>query len=360
MHQTPLFAAHSAAGATLDRFGEWMLPARFSSVEAEVAAADAGAALFDLADAGLVLLEGEEVRRWINAMFTNKYTDVQPGQGRRSVIVDDRGRVQGLVDWYCLTEARFLGVLEGVTAAWFEERFRMFMVLDDIELLDLEGMCLLSLQGPGSDAALARLGLPVPEGDHAHQAVDDAAPVGETLRVLRRDRFGLGGVDLLVPTAVLDATWAAAVAVGAVPAGRLAHDALRVRAGRAAWPQDGSEKSMVHELRYNLDCVSFDKGCYLGQEVINRIERVGGVRKKLTRIRLPHDALPHDTLPPSGAEVRLGEEVVGAVSSAARIGDQVWALATLREAAWAPDTAIVVRADGRDVPAVVSPLEPAG
>ncbi|MCK6505842.1 hypothetical protein L6R53_21050 [Myxococcota bacterium] len=350
MHQTPLFAAHSAAGATLDRFGEWMLPARFSSVEAEVAAADAGAALFDLADAGLIVLEGEEVRRWINAMFTNKYTDVAPGQGRRSVIVDDRGRVQGLVDWYCVDEQRFLGVLEGVTAAWFEERFRMFLALDDIEPLMLEGASLLSLQGPGADGVLSRLGLPCPAEDHAHLAVDGGAAEGQTLRVLRRDRLGVGGLDLLVPTAVLDATWAAAVAVGATPAGRQAQEALRVRAGRAAWPQDGTDKSMVHELHYNLDCVSFDKGCYLGQEVINRVERMGGVRKKLTRIELAAGALPEP-----GAEVLLGEEVVGAVTSVARVGDRAWALASLREAAWAPQTAVVVRSGDQALSATVSP-----
>lgn len=356
MHQTPLFAAHSAAGATLDRFGEWMLPARFSSVEAEVAAADAGAAVFDLADAGLIVLEGEEVRRWINAMFTNKYSDVTPGQGRRSVIVDDRGRVQGLVDWYCVQEDRFLGVLEGVTAAWFEERFRMFLALDDIEPILLEAVSLLSLQGPGVDGVLARMGLPCPQGDHDHRAVDDTAAVGDTLRVLRRDRFGQGGVDLLVPLGVLDATWAAAVAVGAAPAGRLSQEALRVRAGRAAWPQDGSDKSMVHELHYNRDCVSFDKGCYLGQEVINRIERMGGVRKKLTRIRLAAEGLAGGpALPEPGAEVLLADEVVGTVSSVARLGEVVWALATLREAAWAADTAVVVRAGERALPATVSP-----
>lgn len=353
MQKTALFATHLAADADVQVFGDWMLAAAYpTGTDAEAAAARVGVAIFDLAPVDALVLSGEEVRRWINGMFTNKYTDVEPGQGRRSVIVDDRGRVQGLVDWYCLAEDRFLGVLEGVDAAWFAQRFRMFMILDDIECDHLEDVALLSLQGPGADALVASLGLPCPVGDHSHRAVDPTAPDDATVRICRKDRTGLGGLDLLVPRGVLDATWAAAVAAGATPAGQHALDALRIVAGRAAWPQDGTEKSMVHELGYNIDSVSFDKGCYLGQEVINRIERRGGVRKRLTRIALDDDALP-----PVGAEVLLGEHVVGTVTSAARLDGRVWALGTLRESAWEPGTALRIRAGDRVVEAKLSPAD---
>ena len=350
MHKTPLFATHLAHGADMETLGGWMMPATYGSdrdaaVAAEVARARAGVGLVDLASTALLTVQGEELQRWLNGMFTNKYAEMEPGQGARSVIVDDRGRVQGLVDWYCLDPQRFLGVLEGVDAAWFEERFRMFMMLDDIECEAVAEQSLLHLCGPGVDGVLAALGLPRPQADHGHAAV------GEGLRVMRKDRTGLGGVDLVVPREVLDTTFAALRAAGASPMGHLALDALRILAGRAAWPQDGTEKSMVHELRYNLDCVHFQKGCYLGQEVINRVERVGGVKKKLTRLKLAQDAVP-----PLGAEVLLGEELVGSLSSVARIGQEVWALGTLREAAWTEGTSVQVRAGDRQVAATVHPV----
>ncbi|NOY25525.1 MAG: folate-binding protein YgfZ [Oligoflexia bacterium] len=175
---------------------------------------------------------------------------------------------------------------------------------------------------------------------------------GGTLRVMRKDRTGLGGVDLLVPRPILGTTWAAALAAGATPAGWLALDALRILAGRAAWPQDGTDKSMVHELGYNVDSVSFDKGCYLGQEVINRIERRGGIRKRLTRIRMDDNAVP-----PLGAQVRLGEDPVGTITSAARVEGTVWALATLKQRAWQDGTELVVQAGGQQVRAIVAAVE---
>lgn len=352
MHKTPLFATHLALGADMETLGDWILPAAYgperdAAVTAEVQAARQGVGLVDLSDQALIELTGPDLRRWVNAMFTNKYAEMEPGHGARSVIVDDRGRVQGMVDWYLLAEDRFLGVLEGVTAAWFEERFRMFLVLDDIEVEPVEDACLLSLQGPGTDAVLEALRLPRPAADHDHVAVGEGT-ADRVLRVCRKDRTGLGGVDLVVPRGALDTTWEAARAAGARPLGRLALDALRVLAGRPTWPQDGTEKSMVHELLLQRDCVSFDKGCYLGQETINRVERLGGVRKQLRRLRLEGAAVP-----PLGAEVRLGEYTVGTVTSAARVGGEVWALSTLREAAWGQGQAVTVRAGDREVAAVV-------
>ena len=349
MRKTPLFPTHLAAGAELDEIGGWLLPAwygpeRQAAVDREIEAARAGAGLADLSDSAVLVLWGEDTRRWINGMFTNKYADVEHGQGRRSVIADDRGRVHGLVDWYCLTPERFLGVLEGISADDFVERFERYLILDDIEHEVLD-VVVLSLQGPATDGVLTTMALPVPVQDHDLVSVDPDAPTGQTVHICRRDRTGLGGVDLLVPATVAATTWAAAQGAGATAMGRLAFDALRIIDGRAAWPQDGTDKSMVHELGYNVDAVSFDKGCYLGQEVINRIERRGGVRKKLLRLRLELDALP-----PVGAEVLHGEDVVGTVSSATRALGEVWALSTLREGTWNDGEPVIVRAGDKVVP----------
>lgn len=295
----------------------------------QLQAARAGATLFEL-PLQAVILQADCLPRWINSMFTNKYSDVEPGQGRRSVIADDRGRVGGLVDWYRLSEERYLGVLEGMTVEAFLTRFQMYLVLEDIEPEEVEDVDLLSLQGEGALAVVETAGLPLPEADHAHREGQDG------LRVLRRDRSGAGGVDLLVPRSATAALRARLLAAGASEGDALLLEALRIQAGRAAWPKDGTDKSMVHELNLQGECVSFDKGCYLGQEVINRIERVGGVRKRLTRLTV-------DGPVAEGATVFLGEEEVGRLSSAVQVGDQSLALATVRESAWAPGTVLRVR-----------------
>lgn len=352
MKKTPLFPQHLARSAATEVYEDWLLPAHYGDVDAEVRAARAGAVVFDLAPVEKALLSGAgpEVRRFCNGMFTNNIKKMAPGQGNRSAMCDDRGRVQGLLDLYCLTDSSFLAVLDGVSAEWFEKRYQMYAMLEDIELTTMaEEPWVLSVQGPEAATVLARLGLPVPAGDHDHAEVPAAEGLG--LRVCRKDRTGLGGFDLLVPTSALQTTFEALIAAGARPAGQAALEALRVRAGRARWPVDGTDKSMVHELRYNLDCCAFDKGCYVGQEVINRIDVKGQLTKRLMGVVLGEDALP-----PAGAEVVLGEEVVGTVSSAARVLGRPLALAVVRKSAWEPGTPVLVRAGDRAVPAVISDL----
>ena len=84
------------------------------------------------------ILEGEEVRRWANGMFSNNIRKLQPMQGNYSAICDDRGRVQGFLHCYCLSDTQFLCILDGYSLEDFQKRFNMFMILDDIELEELE------------------------------------------------------------------------------------------------------------------------------------------------------------------------------------------------------------------------------
>ena len=349
MKQSPLFPALMARGASMEVQGDWMVVEHFGGVQAELAALRAGAGLVDLAHTTMITLSGPNTRRWAHGMFTNHIKGLQPGQGNRSCMCDPKGRVQGLIDLYCVDEEHFFGVLEGVGLPWFEERYQMFLVLDDVEWEEeAEQMSLLSLQGPGAADILATLGLPVPEADHAHA---EAGRSGDQpgIRVMRKDRTGLGGFDLAVPRSALLPTWEAALGAGAAPVGLAAVDALRIRAGRAAWPTDGGELTMVHELRYNEDCCSFTKGCYVGQEIINRIDVKGQVTKRLTPLLLAEDALP-----PAGAQVLLEGQAVGHLTSAARIDGGVRAVAVLRKAAWAPGTTVEIQAEGRTVAAAVT------
>lgn len=350
MKKTPLFPQHLARSAATDVYGDWLLPAHYGDVDAEVRAARSGAALFDLCYAEKVELVGDATRRFANGMFTNNVRKLAVGHGHRAAMCDDRGRVLGLMDLYCVSESRFLLVLDGVDGAWFEGRYQMYAMLEDIEIEVITGQpWLLSLQGPGAAEVLAQLGLPAPEADHQHVHVPAAS--GPGLSVMRKDRTGLGGFDLLVPTEGLDALFLAAIAAGATPAGQQALEALRIAAGRARWPVDGTDKSMVHELRFNAEVCAFDKGCYVGQEVINRVDVKGQLTKRLMGVVLDEDALP-----PAGAEVLLEGEVVGTLTSAVRVLGQPLALGVLRKKAWEPGVKVVVRAEGREVPGHTSEL----
>jgi tRNA-modifying protein YgfZ len=347
MNRSPLFARHVSAGAALAEQDGFMVAISHGEAEAGPAGVRAGAAVVDLAHVQLLTLTSDDARRWANGMFTNNIKRLQPGRGNRNAMCDDRGRVQGLLDLYCVRDDHFVVVLDGVDADWFGQRYKMFLILDDIEVDELAGEAtLLSVQGPAAASALEAAGLPTPEVDRAH-VLDDATGV----RVARRDRTGLGGFDLIVPVDRVEAIWDALAAAGARPFGLETLDALRIRAGRVAWPQDGTDKSMVHELGLNEEVCAFDKGCYVGQEVINRIDVKGLINKRLAGLVVEGDAVP-----PQGADVWLGDKAVGTISSATAADGAVRALAVLRKSAWDAGTPVVIRAADGERPASVVKL----
>lgn len=346
LRKSPLFSAHGATGATFAEHGGWLVPAAFgpAAVPAECAAVRTSAGVYDLADHGVVTLVGPDARRFCNGMFTNNVRDLPVGRGNASAMVDDKARLQGLLRLYAVASDSFLVVLEGVTPEAFEQRYGKYIIFDDVELTDVsEDFGVLSVQGPDAAAVLGRAGLPVPEAG-AFVSVD-------TLRVASNARSLPGGYDIVAPRDALPSLWGALTAAGARPIGFEAQEVLRVEAGLPRWPVDMTEKSLLHELRLVPTHASFEKGCYIGQEVINRIDVMGQVQKKLWGLEMGEDALP-----PTGAEVRRGDEVVGTTFSGAREGGRVRVLALLRKTAWEPGLAVTVHAGDRVVPATVSDL----
>jgi folate-binding protein YgfZ len=304
------------------------------TVDTQVAAMRDGAGLVDLPEVEAFLLEAEDARRWCNGMFTNNVKQLRPGQGNRHAMCDDRGRVGGLLDLYCIDDQRFLVILDGLSFDAFQERYKMYLILDDIDLSPATDHRLLSLQGPHAASILGRMSLPAPEEGHAR--VDGGDDLLEGVHILNRDRTGLGGFDLLMPRERVDELTQAAIRAGAVAVEAAGLDAQRIAHGRAAWPQDGTEKSLIHELRLEGELCSFNKGCYLGQEVINRVDVKGKLPKRMTGL------VVEGAIPPVGTEVHLDDKAIGTISSTATLQGKTLALATLRKAAWEPGTCVLV------------------
>ncbi|MFZ5475535.1 MAG: YgfZ/GcvT domain-containing protein [Myxococcota bacterium] len=343
LSKSPLFAACGAAGARFLEVDGWLLPADFGDRDAEVDAGREGAALLDLAPAGVVQLVGPDARRFCNGMFTNNVRDLVPGRGNRNCMVDDRARIQGLLDLWCVAADTFLAVLDGVTPEAFEARYGKYIIFDDVELTDRsDELGVVSVQGAGAGGVLARAGLPAPA--EGFEAVEE-------VRVARRARARAGGWDVIAPKAAMPALWEGLRAAGARPAGWDAQEALRIEAGLPRWPADFGDKALLHEMRLVQAAGAFDKGCYIGQEVINRIDVMGQVNKKIWGLRMAEDAIP-----PVGAEVRLAGEPVGTTLTGARDHGVARVLAMLRKQAWTPGVEVEVVAGERTVRAVVSDL----
>jgi folate-binding protein YgfZ len=334
MKTSPLHAIHEAAGATFSDIEDTTIPGIYSDSSTDYAAARDGAIIIDLAHIPTGHFEGPDARRFCNGMFTNNVRDLQTGQCNRSAMCDDRGRVLGLLDILCSDTDRFEIILEGVTSDWFESRYGMYIVFDDVEMeMNDSASGFLTLQGAKSADILRQIGLPSP--DEGHHLLSDTG-----VRVVSKNRSGLGGFDLIAKPSQIESLWASLMDAGAHPAGFHTLERLRIEAGYARWPVDGSEKSLVHELSIDSEVCSFNKGCYLGQEVINRVDVKGQVVKKLHRIVL-------DTPSPDlvGATILLDDTAVGTVTSATDTDAGAIALAVIRKRAWGHGTHVHVSTD---------------
>ncbi|MCB9791893.1 MAG: hypothetical protein H6741_04125 [Alphaproteobacteria bacterium] len=323
MTRSPLTDQHLSAGAELRPVGAGEIPWSFGDLQAEVDAARAGCGVFDLSHEGALQLVGDDTRRYANSQLTNNFRDMPVGGAARAAITDRKGRIQGLVAALLLAEDTLLVISDGVDPEWLFERLDMYIIMDPIELGDLsEERALISLQGPRAAAILAAAGAPIP-----------APGRSEPFRggwVFQRDRTGLGGFDLLLPADAVRSATEALTAAGASWCGFGALEALRVLAGHPRWPDDMGERAFLHEMGLVGELVSFTKGCYIGQEVINRMETMGKLTRQLVGLEL---AGPVEV----GAEVLLGEKSVGAISSLAEVDGRRIGLAVLRVAALEPD-----------------------
>lgn len=283
-----------------------------------------------------VVIAGPDARRFCNGMFTNNVRDLAVGGTNRSALVDDRGRVGGFLDLVCEGPDRFVALLEdGLDAEGFLARYEKYVVFDDVTLAPAD-VRRVSVQGPGAAALLGRLGLPAPA------AGAFAAQGG--LTVLAKRRSPRGGFDVVGGDG---ATWPSPP--GDAPVlGPGEAEALRVLAGEPRFPDDTGDKRLPHELGLRDALLSFDKGCYLGQETINRVDVMGDVKRRLVGVQLAPGEGP---LGP-GAEVRVGDQAIGDLTSPVAVGepdDELWiGLSVVRRPNDAAGTEVIVAAPGAD------------
>jgi len=178
-----------------------------------------------------------------------------------------------------------------------------FLISEDAELHVASGeRAVLMLVGPTALQVASAAGLPLPEGN----AVSDG-PDGTW--VLQHGLYGVPAVEVFVPVSGKEALRAKLAAAGAVELPLSALETLRVEAGLGRMGTDMDETTIP--LEANLERgIHYQKGCYLGQEVIARVTFRGQVNKKLSGLRFS------GALPAHGTELRKGEKVVGRVTSA--------------------------------------------
>jgi folate-binding protein YgfZ len=269
------------------------------------------ATLAPLPLSGLFRFRGPDARRFCNGMFTNNVRDLPTGGGHRTAMCDAKGRLLGLADLYATADDAFLVAVEGWERASFLAHYGKYIVLDDVELDDLtDDLAVVTVQGADAETALIAHGVAVPGPVHTSTGPEGQLVTGFSWHpsgdfgVARRDRCGRGGFDVYAPAAAI------ATLHDLPPRSPEIAEAERVALGEVRWPNDMPVRLLLHELGLRDRVCSFEKGCYIGQEVVHRIDVMGQLRRALVGVRA-------DAAFASGAEVIVGDEVVGRVTSPA-------------------------------------------
>ncbi|HEX9188652.1 MAG TPA: glycine cleavage T C-terminal barrel domain-containing protein, partial [Vicinamibacteria bacterium] len=300
--------AHRAAGGLLgDRRGRAVV-ASYGDAAAEYAALRSGAGLVDLAVREVLEASGPSRQKFLQGMLSHDVLARKPGQGCRAALLSAKGAVQALVRVLVDEQVVFLETdFDRVRS--LQGTLEHHRVAAPVRFAH-RPTAALALLGPAALDVLRAAGVAeLPAEAEGHAA---AAIAGAPVRLVRAGDLPAGGFVLHVAGESAAGVWEALRAAGACPVGLDALDTLRIEAMRPWWGSEVTEENLLHETGLVGECHSPTKGCYVGQEVVARLEARGGhVNKALRGLRL---AAPVG----ASAPVTVNGHEVGRVTTAAR------------------------------------------
>jgi len=340
-----LEATYRALGAKLVETNGCLLPERFSDIAEECRAVRTGTGVLDRTDRAYLTAAGPDARRYLHAMVTNEVKGLEPGQGRYSLQLNAQGQI--LADLYVLAMEDHL-LLETDWA--LKEKLRAvlekYIIADDVELGDRsEQLAALAVEGPHAAELLRTAGagaLPDAELNHGWVKLGDAPVL-----VVRLSETGEEGFRLIFAVEYAQNLWDALMAAQASvpwkPIGHAAFELLRTEAGLPRYGAELDERTLPPEAGLEARAISYTKGCYLGQEIVERIRSRGHVNRKLAGLALATGALPsHGTkLTKDGKEAGFLTTAIDSPTLGRRIG-----LGYLRREHLAPGTQLEVEGGG--------------
>ena len=301
-------------------YGDWL---------AEHAALHQSAGVLDFSFRSRLCLVGADRARFLHGQVTNDVNQLRVGGGCYAAITTAKGKMEGDLNIFCLAGELLLDLEPGL-AEKITRRLEQYIVADDVQVVDAAPHYgLLSVQGPQAEAVIRALGWSpaIPQAPFASVMLSDTM-LGE-IHLVNHPRLAnprddppphLGGYgyDLFIPNnslaTVADQLLAAAQASGGRACGWHAYETARIEAGIPRFGADMDETNIPLECGLEPRAVSYNKGCYIGQEVINRIHSVGHVNRELRGLRLADDL---KTSPHRGDKLFQSGKEAGHITSAA-------------------------------------------
>ena len=297
----------AAAGAIFEEAAQVKIPVSFGNDSAAIEAVREGVAMCDRTHWGRILVSDSDRLRFLHNQSTNDFEQLRSGHGCDTVFVTSTARTIDLATAYVTEDAVLLLVSPQRRQYLIDWLDRYIFFADQVKLQDVTSeTAAFSLIGSKSNALLEQLGVSSIIGQPyaTHQSVQLA---DVEVRVAVGSGLATPGYTLIVPAEKAANVWSFLVAAGSVPMGDRVWEVLRIQQGRPVPERELTED--YNPLEAGLwQTLSFNKGCYIGQETIARLNTYKGVKQYLWGIRLDAPAEP-------GSVIKVGEEKVGKLTS---------------------------------------------
>ena len=334
---TPLASllASTAKGPELTAYRGALTPRELDAQERETAALLSAVAVHDLGWLRRVAVRGEDRFRWLSGMVTNMVNDLGTNSGAWNLVLNAQGRIQGDLHVWREDDALTLEIAADQYDRLLAHLDR-FIIMDDVELAslsrdkngDMTGETALGLTGPLAAGVLAKLDLP----ELCDSLTSTRVIWGNCeIRVIRSYGTLPPHYELWVQADRVPVLWQALIDSGATAVGAASLETLRIAEGIPVYGIDIAERDLPQETS-QMRALHFSKGCYLGQEIVERIRSRGNVHRHLRSLELI------GPVPPAGTDLTLeGGAIAGQITSAAELplasGRRIFALGMIRSEA---------------------------
>ena len=295
------------------------------------------AAWRDASDRGRIVLRGDDRVRLLHAMTTNHIEQLAPGDGCYAFFLNAQGRILADANILCFEDHILLDTEPETRTKVFEHLDR-YIIADDVALEDVtEQTAIIAVEGPEAQIVIERLGAPVPALPGAHLPWDGAGD-SSGVTVARLNTTGGSGFFLIANAASKELIQAQLAAAGVPEAHPQDIRTVRIENGHPRYGEEMTERYLVQETG-QLQAVHFTKGCYLGQEIVERVRSRAQIHRGLRRLEIDTNHPPDPGVKLKSGETDAGEIVSAAFSPA--LGKTV-ALAYIRTQFGEPGTPLAL------------------
>jgi folate-binding protein YgfZ len=338
--ETPLQALHANAGAKMGVWFGCALPDDFGDAAAEYRFASQSVALSDKSYRSYLSFTGPDRMRYLNAILTNNIKELPVGGGNVSLLLSPQGHILAEIETYAFAERLFCvsyAMIREQLIAWLDK----YIIMDDVTLTDETARYgTLAVEGPKA-AAVTRDVCGVDIATVSELSLSDGRVGAIPCRVVKRSQGGIAGAEFVVERGRLAELWEILLAAvrrrDGGPMGYTALSARRLALGVPWFGYDFGEKQIPHEAGLENSHISYTKGCYTGQEIVERVRSRGQVNRRRVELLFTGDAVPE-----AGAVLTVDGKEMGVVTRAARTWDppRVIGMGYVRKEANAPGTSL--------------------